>query len=194
MKQAKTDRRAQRTRQLLNTALVELMLEKRYAAITVQDILERANIGRSTFYTHIYDKDDLLLNDVAALIERLIPHIDQAHGSHAHLLPSLALFEHVDEHRALYTALARGHMLEAVFKAVQAQLVAHIERTLATLPQPFGCTVPPAAVATHLASSLLTLLRWWIDTDAPYTPAQMEAMFQQLVAPGMTAALHGAPQ
>lgn len=150
MKQAKTDRRARRTRQLLNTTLVELMREKRYNAITVRDILERANIGRSTFYTHFYDKDDLLLNDVAALIARRRPQAAHKHEPHAPLLPSLALFAHVDEQRVLYTALARGHMLEAVLGAVQAQLVAHIERTIAPLAQPADYAVPPAAVARPL--------------------------------------------
>lgn len=48
----KADRRSERTRQLLNAALIELMLEQRYDEITVQDIIDRANIGRSTFYAH----------------------------------------------------------------------------------------------------------------------------------------------
>jgi AcrR family transcriptional regulator len=58
----KADRRIQRTRRLLQDALVGLILEKGYEAITVQDILDRANVGRSTFYEHFYDKDDLLLS------------------------------------------------------------------------------------------------------------------------------------
>ena len=56
MKTEKDDRRSRRTRQILGNALVELMLEKRYADITVQDILDRADVGRSTFYTHYTDK------------------------------------------------------------------------------------------------------------------------------------------
>jgi hypothetical protein len=52
MKQEKQDRRSQRTRRLVNTAMLELLFEKHYDTITVQEILDRAGIGRSTFYTH----------------------------------------------------------------------------------------------------------------------------------------------
>ncbi|MEM6707029.1 MAG: TetR/AcrR family transcriptional regulator, partial [Acidobacteriota bacterium] len=57
----KPDRRVTRTKRLLRQALMELVREKDYARITVQDILDRADVGRSTFYTHYRDKDDLLL-------------------------------------------------------------------------------------------------------------------------------------
>lgn len=60
MKQIKQDRRSLRTRRLVNTALMDLLLEKRFDAITVQDLLDRAGIGRSTIYTHYFDKDDVL--------------------------------------------------------------------------------------------------------------------------------------
>lgn len=57
MKQDKQDRRSQRTRRLVSSAMTELLREKRYDAITVQDLLDRAGIGRSTFYTHYFDKE-----------------------------------------------------------------------------------------------------------------------------------------
>ncbi|MBO0803611.1 MAG: TetR/AcrR family transcriptional regulator [Nocardiopsaceae bacterium] len=58
-----TDRRVRRTRALLHQALIELILEKGYGRITVQDILDRADVGRSTFYSHYRDKDALLLDN-----------------------------------------------------------------------------------------------------------------------------------
>jgi AcrR family transcriptional regulator len=66
MKQHKQDRRSQRTYHLVRTAMMALLLEKRYDAITVQDILDRADIGRSTFYTHFYDKEDVLVSATGA--------------------------------------------------------------------------------------------------------------------------------
>lgn len=60
MKQDKQDRRSQRTHRLVISAMLELMAEKTYDAITVQDLLDRANIGRSTFYSHYFDKEDVL--------------------------------------------------------------------------------------------------------------------------------------
>src|SRR5690348_6733672 len=71
MKTEKQDRRSERTRRLLGEALISLMLERRYADLTVQDILDRANIGRSTFYAHYWDKDDLLASTMEQMIRML---------------------------------------------------------------------------------------------------------------------------
>ena len=57
-----TDRRVHRTRRLLHKALMSLILEKKYEFITVQEVLDRADVGRSTFYMHFQDKDDLLFS------------------------------------------------------------------------------------------------------------------------------------
>src|SRR5262249_35976731 len=102
MKNTKQDRRSQRTRELLNTALVELMLEKQFDAITVQDILERANVGRSTFYGHYTSKDDLLFNSIGHMLHSLNYHALQDTNSAAKLLPSLELLRHVYEYKRLY--------------------------------------------------------------------------------------------
>src|SRR5258708_13229784 len=109
MKRKKTDRRSTRTQRLLGEAFVALLLEKRYDAITVQDILDRADVGRSTFYEHYWDKEDLLTSQAEWLIESLgsqfeaspIPHSPDA----SVWLPSLALFEHIYDHYPLYQPL-----------------------------------------------------------------------------------------
>src|SRR6202012_5392571 len=65
MAQETMDRRVRRTRDLLHRALLDLIAEKGYPHITVQDILDRADVGRSTFYTHYRDKEDLLRSGIA---------------------------------------------------------------------------------------------------------------------------------
>jgi len=72
MKTERVDRRVQRTRQLLNEALMSLIVEKGYEAITVQDIIDRANLGRSTFYAHYQDKEDLLLSGMEKIVHSLV--------------------------------------------------------------------------------------------------------------------------
>ncbi len=82
-----------------------LLLEKRYDRITIQDILDRADVGRSTFYEHYWDKEDLLTSQAEWLIESLgsqfeasaLPHVPEA----SDWLPSLALFEYISEHYPL---------------------------------------------------------------------------------------------
>ena len=78
MKQHKQDRRSQRTYHLVSTAMMELLAETRYDAITVQDILDRANIGRSTFYAHYYDKEDVLASITEQMLDLFSQGMQQA--------------------------------------------------------------------------------------------------------------------
>src|SRR5687767_5953143 len=64
----KTDRRVQRSRELLQQALIELISDRRYDAITIQDIVDRANVGRTTFYLHYNSKDDLFMSCHEAIV------------------------------------------------------------------------------------------------------------------------------
>src|SRR5215213_3349989 len=109
MRNIKADRRSERTRQLLNVALVELMSEQRFDEITVQDIIERADVGRSTFYAHYLDKDDLLVSDFLRVLDSLADHVRlQGAGGSLTPPPLTQFFEHVQEHHHLYKALVRG--------------------------------------------------------------------------------------
>src|SRR5829696_1166863 len=93
------DRRIQRTRALLLSALLDLIVERGYEDVSVQDIVDRANVGRSTFYKHFLDKRELLLTGVAGLQNLLIQQ-GAAQASSAALSErllsfSLPLFQHV---------------------------------------------------------------------------------------------------
>ena len=69
-KKNKTDRRIQRTRQALRKALLELNKEKGYDSISVEEITQRANLGRATFYLHYKDKEDLLVDEFSEIVNR----------------------------------------------------------------------------------------------------------------------------
>jgi AcrR family transcriptional regulator len=191
MRNTKADRRSERTRQLLNSALIELMLEQSYDQITVQDIIDRANIGRSTFYAHYLDKEDLLVSGFTRVLDELSQHPHELGDGERQALPNLArFFQHVQEHHQLYKALVRGGGIDRLFKKSHQYMRQNIEQQLAAL---ISAGRPPAAplplVADYLAGTILTMLIWWLDNDMPHTPEQMDALFQQLVRPGVEATL-----
>ena len=183
------DRRVARTQQALTMALVELVLAKRYAAITVQDLLDRADVGRSTFYAHYRSKDDLLLTSFVHMLDRLDAGLDRD-GAGGRVAPVTELFQHVGEVTAFHRALARAKVLERLFQAGTVRMSAHIERRLAALAAASngdraGAAALPVRVAAQAhAGALFALLRWWIDQAAPHTPDEMDAMFHALVRGG----------
>lgn len=183
------DRRAQRTRQTLSHALIDLIQEKRYEAITVQDICDRANVGRSTFYAHYQDKDDLLASNFQQMMHSLGSQVEWRNDRLA--FPVTPLFQHVQEHHHLYKALAGGGGFAVLLRAGQQQWRTHIETHLNTLLLPGRtATIPLDVVTAYLAGVLQTMLVWWLDRKMPYSPERMDEMFQQLVMPGVNAAWH----
>src|SRR6185436_5189196 len=193
---AATDRRVERTQQALTFALVELVLTKRWAKITVQDLLDRAGVGRSTFYAHYRSKDDLLLKSFVKMLDLMDAQLDRAGaGVAAGRVAAVAeLFEHVGEVTAFHRALARAHVLERLFLAGAQHMSRHIERRLAALAgkgdgargaQHSGAGAPLVVAAQAHAGSLFALLRWWIDQAAPHTPEEMDRMFHSLVRGGL---------
>ncbi|HKQ60474.1 MAG TPA: TetR/AcrR family transcriptional regulator [Candidatus Polarisedimenticolaceae bacterium] len=170
------DRRVRRTRQALVQALVELVLAKRYERITIQDLLERADVGRSTFYAHFRGKDDLLLRS----FERMLEHFDRALDGDGPASPRIApvreLFQHVGEARRFHQALVRARMVERLYQVGAAQLARTIERRL-----PANTDRAPRAVQAQAhAGALFALLRWWLDQDAPYPAERMDEIFHAL--------------
>ena len=100
----KTDRRILRTRDALGDALVALMHEKHFHQITVQQVLDRARVGRSTFYAHYRDKDDLFLSDVEDFFEQCSRALQRQDASPKRLLPVKEFFTHLRDVREFYAA------------------------------------------------------------------------------------------
>jgi AcrR family transcriptional regulator len=189
MPEHKTDRRVQRTEQQLREALIALVLEKGYDDVTVQDILDRANMGRSTFYAHYRDKEELLLSGFQVLFdgfqkEYLLIPSPAADPSQAGKDLSLFFFRHAAMHRGLFKAMIgekggkiiQDHALKFLTQFIRDHIAAQI---------PQQKSLPVDILAYFIASSYLALLTWWLDHDLPYTAEQMNGFYQQLVMPGI---------
>jgi AcrR family transcriptional regulator len=180
------DRRIQRTRKLLQDALLELILEKGYEAVTIQDVIDRANVGRSTFYAHFQDKEDLLISEFQHLRTQFEQHLIGEAGEEASPWGlSLAMFQHAQGQRSLYKALAGkqgGNIALAHFqKYLTAFLNIHLKHQFAKVKP----GIPVEILSHYIASSFISLLTWWLDNDSSYSAEQMNAFYQQLVKPGV---------
>src|SRR5215216_6604277 len=168
MPEDKKDRRSQRTRHLLSAALVELIREKDYNTITVSDIIERANVGRSTFYSHFHDKDDLFVGELDRVIELLSQRIPGQ--EEMPFFPSLGLFRHVGEEYELYKALLWTPGIDLLIKHMQKSLSQRVEQRLQNSGRELE--IPYPVLASFIAGSFLTLLKWWLENKMIYPPEQ----------------------
>ena len=177
----KQDRRSQRTRHLLSAALVELIREKDYSSISVSDIIERANVGRSTFYAHYRDKDDLFVGELDRVIELLGQRIPGQ--EEMPFFPSLGLFRHVGEEVALYKALLWTPGIDLLIKHLQKSLSKRIEEGLIESGKEYN--VPSPILARFIAGSFLTLLQWWLENKMTYSPEEIDKIFKDLALAGI---------
>ena len=186
------DRRVQRTRQLLLDALIKLILEKGYEAITVQDIIDRANVGRSTFYSHFQDKEALLLSGSENILGVFEKFQKAPTPENAGWDLILALFQHVGENRLVFKALfgkQGGAILPNYMrKILTASLKEHFQKTFPKKKPP----VPLDIFAQYLVSAFFGLLVWWLDNDAAYSAVEMNGYFRKLTEPTTQALLGSA--
>ncbi|MEO6392545.1 MAG: TetR/AcrR family transcriptional regulator [Pyrinomonadaceae bacterium] len=188
----KIDRRAGRTQDALRKALIGLILEKRYDSITVQDIIDRANVGRSTFYAHFKDQDDLFLRDIERVLNQVAQHIDWSNVSEPHCVPIRELFTHVQDFERFFKALARSRKVDWFYRNGRRILAQCLETSLTkALVAGTRPGVPIPIIANYLAGSMLDMLRWWVDHDMPESPERMDQVFHELVLPGVRQALAG---
>src|SRR5437868_6006222 len=182
----KPDRRIRRTCERLGSALVALIQERPIDDVTVQDVLDRASVGRATFYVHYRDKDDLLLSQLETFLETMSTALSLRKEESHRVVPVAELFAHIGSQKKLYRALADSGRLNDFFDLAQGYFARGIaqrlteSKRLSNLPQP-----ELGARASALAGSMLSLLRWWLDRGAKQSPRSMDELFHRLVWNGL---------
>jgi len=182
------DRRVKRTRQMLHAALLSLIEERGYDSLSIQDITERANIGRATFYVHYQEKEQLLLDSVNAVMEDLTAHY-QTFSAHDIFVKqqsfSVILFQHVFEHASLYRALLSERGAALVATRLQREMAARVHHlvikqliTLSTVE------LPVDMLAEYCAAALWSLVGWWLRNDFPLSIEKMGQIYWQLINQG----------
>ena len=183
----KTDARVRRTRDALGDALVALMQEKPFETITVQDVLDRAQVSRSTFYAHYSDKDDLLMSDAEEFFESISMALS-VHGDKSdRVFPVMEFFVHLSDVQPFYKALVKSGKFQENMELARGHFARGIERRLSELPR--GKSIPPhqlPAIAFTHAGALLSLLMWWLDRGMRESPAEMDELFHRMIWNGVS--------
>jgi AcrR family transcriptional regulator len=180
------DRRILRTRDRLGDALIALMQEKDFDDITVQEVLDRAKVGRSTFYMHYRDKDDLFMSDAEEFLEAFSMALSHHKDKSDRVAPVQEFFTHIAEGKQLYDALTANGRIHDFFELAQGHFARGIEQRLKELPR--SKAMKPAhraALSQAHAGAMLSLLKWWMDRGRKSSPKEMDETFHRMVWSGI---------
>jgi len=174
----KTDPRVQRTLKLLGDTFITLISEKGYDTVSIQDITDRANVSRTTFYLHFKDKDELLFLSMVSLYDDLSSTVNAANIKTEQDLEAAMTdpldFEHVQRYLNFYKVMLseQGSMtfLLRILDYLTATMAAGIRDLV---PANHALRVPIEVLAVMSAGAEIALIRWWINQEAPPTPAFM---------------------
>ena len=182
LKRKKVDARVRKTRDALGDAIVALMQERPFDTITVQDVLDRAKVGRSTFYTHFSDKDDLLMSDADEFFEAMSMALSTHGDQSERVFPVKEFFNHLVEAQQFVVALRTSGKLHENLELARGHFARGIEKRLSEVPK--GARIPegqrPALAFAH-AGALLSLMQWWIDRGMKEPAEEMDALFHKIV-------------
>lgn len=185
------DRRQRKTREAIFLAFTELLSEKNFNQITVSDIIERADIGRATFYAHFETKDFLLKE----LCEELFCHIfDSTHDKHNHE------HEHSHEHRHIFSCDAKSDVFTHLFEHLEKNdnqilellssennelflnyFKVNLLQLVSAQLDSFSCkkadSLPKDFYVNHIASTFVETVRWWVQNKRQQTPQEITQYF-----------------
>ena len=181
----KTDRRSQRTRELLQKALIELIGKRGLDEITIQDIVDRANVGRTTFYLHYKSKDELFISCHQSIVSEF--HLGSLHPlSREELLSPKApagmtsIYQHFEDGRASLYSIFQGENSLPILRRMRELNAQEIEANLRSVFSGADSAIPLNMLANYLAGAHISLLQWWLDKRRPYKPQELAQTFHRL--------------
>ena len=184
------DRRQQKTRAAIFSAFTGLLAEKSYSRITVQEIIDEANVGRSTFYAHFETKDDLL----KALCEELFGHIisSAADCTHTHGLYSdgtapefvfCHLLQHLQENDRNIIALLSCESSEIFLRYFKDSLNELIQKQFIGQDRRANLDIPEDFLVNHISGSFVEMVLWWTRGQMKQTPEELDRYFRAVIEP-----------
>ncbi|MEP7287006.1 MAG: TetR/AcrR family transcriptional regulator [Chloroflexota bacterium] len=190
--QQKIDPRKVRTRQMLRDALIALILEKGYDAITLQAITDKAGLRRATFYLHYKDKEELLFTILKDTFDELVSEIDKLQVgvdiSAAQLAIYQVIFKHAQENADLYLSILTGRGASTITRYIREYLSHSFLEEMCFRNPDLELTMPMNVLANFNATIELNMAIWWLEQEMPYSPEQMAEMCTKLTLNGLQSA------
>lgn len=181
----KPDRRVERTRELLQKALIELLNERGYDAITIQDIVDRANVGRTTFYWHYSSKDELFISCHETIVSKFrigaLHPLSREEMLSPHAPPGLTdAYRHLEQARPLLYSIFQGKDSLLILRRIRDSNAQEIEANLRSAFGEASSLVPLDILANYLAGAQIALMQRWLEKRQSHTLESLVQTFHRL--------------
>lgn len=179
----KIDPRVRRTRRLLRDALVALILKKDFASITIKEITERAEVAYITFFRHYESLDQLLMEVLDEGLTELMTHIETlAKQSDTSALETEGrlIFEYIEQKADLFRILLKSQSVTRIRKKVVWNISAVFQKSCVPLER-LGNQTTIEIASNHIATSLLSLIEWWLENNMKPVPTEMGKVYKSLI-------------
>ncbi len=178
------DRRKRKTRNAIFKSFIELLSEKNYSQITVGEIIEKADIGRATFYSHFETKEFLLKELCSELFDHIFESKVGSKDAHSHIFdcdaPSsvfLHLFQHLQKNDNNILDLLSGENNELFLLYFKRGLIELVETQLDTFEKSKCVDLPRDFLVNHIASTFVETVRWWLSNKMRQSPEVITKYF-----------------
>lgn len=192
------DRRIKRTRSTIKAAFITLIAEKGLEALTVQDIIARANLNRSTFYYHFQDKQDLLQQSIQEMMKQAMEDVElhpapadqltgkQEHSTYDPTPKFISMFQHIDRNRDFYKVMLE-HVPGFMWTTIE-MIKENMSKDLTMLQSdPTKLKVHDAFLINYSAGAYMMVIKAWLDQDLPFSASYMASQLTQIMRNGMYA-------
>ncbi|MBR1396882.1 MAG: TetR/AcrR family transcriptional regulator [Selenomonadaceae bacterium] len=183
------DRRQKKTREAIFQAFTSLIIKRQYNKITIQDIIDKADIGRSTFYSHFETKDDL----IKSMCDELFHHITQSlfdkQNAHCIVIKDNAhhsifyhIMRHLQEDDSSILKLLSCNDNEIVLRYFKQNMNNLLCKEAFSKPQMNSTEIPEDFLINHISSSFVEMVRWWVNNDMQPEPLKMDEYFRSVMS------------
>ncbi|GAV13476.1 TetR/AcrR family transcriptional regulator [Paenibacillus sp. NAIST15-1] len=192
------DRRIKRTRRIIKEAFITLIAEKGLEALTVQDIIARADMNRSTFYYHFQDKQDLLQRSIQEMMKQAMEDVElhpasadqfkgkQEHSTYDPTPKFIRLFQHIDRNRDFYKVMLE-HVPGFMWTTIE-MIKENMSKDLTLLQSdPSKLKVHDAFLINYSAGAYMMVIKAWLDQELPFSVDYMAKQLTQIMRNGMYA-------
>lgn len=184
------DRRQKKTRTAIFNAFSSLLSQKPYSQITIQEIIDVANIGRSTFYSHFQTKDDLLRVMCTDLFRHIIDSVmNHDFPSDNHMDPGVPdpvfchILQHIQSNSYHVKDLLTSESSDIFLKYFKQSFNRVVETCLLASPDRKNRDIPDEFLLNHISGSFVGMVQWWVKHRMKQTPEELDSYFCSVITP-----------